>query len=74
MNNKLIDLNNHLFEQIERLGDEDKVGEDLKIECMRAKAIGIIAENIISNAKLALQAEQFKQEYDADNMPTMLEC
>lgn len=39
MNNKLIDLNNHLFAEMERLGDEDLLGEDLDKEIERAKAI-----------------------------------
>jgi hypothetical protein len=67
MNNTLEDLNNHLFAEIERLGDEDMDGEKLAIEINRAKAISSIASQIIANGDLALKAEKFKDEkYDVD--------
>ena len=56
MKNKLSDLNNHLFAELERLGDEDLTEEQLKAEVVRAEAITSIAEQIISNANLALKA------------------
>ncbi len=43
MKNTLTDLNNHLFAQLERLGDEDLDGEKLQQEINRAKAISDIA-------------------------------
>ena len=58
--NKLSDLNDHLFAEIERLGDEDLKGEELDKEIERARAITGIATQIISNGSLALRAEQFK--------------
>ncbi len=61
--NKLVDLNNHLFAQLERLGEEDLSIEDLKKEVDRAKAINAVAGNIIDNAKTALEGAQFSAEY-----------
>lgn len=52
MKNKLNDLNNHLFEQMERLNDEDLSSEELEREIKRAKAMSSIASNIVSNADL----------------------
>jgi hypothetical protein len=65
MNNTLSDLNNHLFAQIERLGDESIKGEDLKEEIDRAKAITGVSTQIIANGSLALRAEQFKSEVNS---------
>lgn len=63
MKNKLTDLNDHLFAQIERLGDEDLKKDDLDVEITRTKAITSVASQIINNAKVALEAETLKQEY-----------
>jgi hypothetical protein len=56
MKNHLTDLNNYLFEQLERLNDEDTVGDELKEEIFRSEAIANVAEKIIDNAKLVLDA------------------
>jgi len=56
--NTLSDLNNHLFAQLERLGEEDIDQEQLKIEVNRSKAMNSIAKNIIDNARVALEGVQ----------------
>ncbi|MEG1497651.1 MAG: hypothetical protein RR385_09800 [Clostridiales bacterium] len=56
MQNKLSDLNNRLFAQLERLDDEELAGEELKSEIERAKAVTGVASQIIANGNLVLKA------------------
>lgn len=62
MKNSLNDLHNHLFEQLERLNDDDLSGEELEKEIKRSKAITSVAEKIIDNAKVALDSQKFIEE------------
>lgn len=75
MRNTLGDLNNHLFAQLERLGDEDLETEELKVEIERSKSIATVAARIIDNASLVLQAKKVTDgAYDARlELPRMLE-
>lgn len=54
--NKLNDLNDHLFEQIERLNDPQLNGEQLKVEISRAKAMASLATPIVNSAKTYVDA------------------
>ena len=63
MKNKLSDLNDHLFMELERLGDEDLSGDKLQEEISRAKAITDIASQAIANAGIVLKAEALRLEY-----------
>ncbi|MCL1812249.1 MAG: hypothetical protein FWG29_01865 [Treponema sp.] len=56
MKNKLTDLHNHLFEQLEFLGDRDIKGEALTEEIRRADTMCKVAGQIIANGNLALNA------------------
>lgn len=57
MKNKMTDLNNHLFAQIERLGDEELTGDKLVEEINRARAVTDVASQIIANGSLVLKAK-----------------
>lgn len=56
--NKLTDLNDHLFAQLERLNNEDMPEEKMMMEIERSKAVGNIAKNIISNGRLLLDSKK----------------
>lgn len=73
--NTLGDLNNILFETLERLNDGEVKGEELEEEMDRARAISGVAKDVVSNASLALEARKFKDDrYDiGEGLPRMLE-
>lgn len=72
--NKLSDLNDHLFAQLERLSDEDISGEKLVEEMDRAKAITSIAKEIVSNGNLVLKAHiAASEKFDKGQAPKMLD-
>lgn len=72
--NTLGDLNNHLFAQLERLGEEDLTEEQLEKEINRTRAITSVAKEVISNANLVLRAKIQVQEHigNKEEMPKML--
>lgn len=63
MKNTLSDLNNHLFEALERLNDEELTGEKLDAEIRKSEAIQKVARTIIENGELALRAKKHLDEY-----------
>lgn len=56
MKNKMTDLNDHLFAQLERLSDESLTPEKLTQETHRTEAIVKVAHQIIGGAALQLKA------------------
>lgn len=62
--NRLTHLNDHLFEQLERLSDNELKGDALIEECNRAKAKSMIAKDIINNAALVLEGRKYVTEND----------
>ena len=68
MKNKLTDLNDHLFEQMERLNDDDLKGDDLTREIIRAQDMCNVAGQIIAGGRLVLDAAKA-----ADELPGISE-
>lgn len=66
MKNKITDLNNHLFAQLERLGNEELSKEDLDKEIQRSKAITGIASNLIESAKVTVEAMKIMEKAGVD--------
>jgi hypothetical protein len=76
MKNTLTDLNNHLFAQLERLGNEEMTDEQLKTEIQRSKAIASISQNVIGNARLVLDAQNAVYDtpnYERKTLPTIFQ-
>lgn len=69
MKNKLSDLNNHLFAQLERLGDEDMTDAELRVEAVRADAMVKVSSQIVKTAQTRLKAVALIAEYGDDIDP-----
>ncbi|MDL2292252.1 hypothetical protein LJC17_01465 [Acholeplasma sp. OttesenSCG-928-E16] len=61
--NTLLDLNNHLFEQLERLNDDDLSEDEIKKESKRAKAMCTVAREIVKNARVILDGQKHVDEF-----------
>lgn len=70
--NKMINLNDHLFEQLERINDDELTEDDLKKEIARAKAMTSIASQIIQNARVSVEAAKAFNEGLIKKFPPML--
>lgn len=66
MKNTLADLNNILFEQLERLMDDETMNdpESFAREIKRSENIARISSVIVSSGTLSLRAHQFASEYN----------
>jgi hypothetical protein len=72
MKNKLNDLNDYLFAQLERLSDEALDQEGLDKEVKRTSSIINISEQIINNAQVALNAAELVAKHGCGNWENML--
>ncbi|MCI6191208.1 MAG: hypothetical protein MR691_14985 [Clostridium sp.] len=64
MKNNLSDVNNYLFEELERLNDDETLEDEgnFKKEIQRAKAVSNICSTIVANANLILNAKKYADE------------
>lgn len=70
--NQLIDLNEALFKQMNRLTDESLSEEALQKEIQRSKAVSNLASQIVQNAKLALEGARAIKLGEVDSKTLML--
>jgi hypothetical protein len=61
--NKLTDLNDILFAQLERLNDDDLKGEAVEGEVRRTAAMVQVADRVVENARLQLEAAKLIAEH-----------
>lgn len=71
MKNKLSDLNNHLFAQLERLSEESLTAEQIEQEAKRAQAIVSVADQIVQGAEMQLRAAKLFADHGAQILPML---
>ena len=69
--NRLTDLNDHLFAQLERLGDENLSGEQIEAEAKRADAIVALADQVTKNADTMLKAARLFADHGERVLPLL---
>jgi hypothetical protein len=69
--NRLTDLNDMLFAQLERIADEDLSTEQLTQEIQRATAVVQIADRIVDTATLQLNGAKLIAEHGAAMLKTL---
>lgn len=72
MKNKLTDLNDHLFAQLDRLGEKDLTSEQLELEVQRTTSIVSVSEQVINNAQIALDAAEMVAKHGIGRWEDML--
>ncbi|MFN3319968.1 MAG: hypothetical protein ACK43M_14560 [Allorhizobium sp.] len=65
MKNRMMDLNNHLFAQLERLSDEDLKGDDLTKEIERANAIVAVSSQLVDVADITIKGAKLIADHGA---------
>lgn len=73
--NTLNNLNNILFAQLEKLAEDDLIGEELEQELKRSDRMNSVADKIIANARLMLDAQKLVYESgkEIEKLPRILE-
>jgi hypothetical protein len=61
--NSLADLNAILFDQIQKIQNDDQTDEELEKEIKKSEAITKLSSQVLSSANIALQAQKQFDEY-----------
>lgn len=74
MTTNLSDLNKALFDQLNRLNSADLKGDELEAELKRTSAVTSVSKEIVSNARVILDAERHRMEFGSyHKLPELLE-
>ena len=65
--NKLMDLNDYLFEELQRLNNRDLTQDQLNMEIKISKQIVSVSQTIINNASLLFQAKKHFDSQKVEN-------
>ena len=73
--NRMSEINGILYSALKRLNDQNLKGKELQVEIDRAKAMGSVAEQIISNCAMQMKIKLMQQAYstNAAALPEALE-
>ena len=63
MKNSMGDLHNHMMAQLERVADPEFEGEALDVEVKRSVAMCQLADTMVRNARVILDAEKHVSDY-----------
>ncbi len=75
MTAKLTDINNILFEQIQKINNDDLSDEELDKQIKKSETINRLTENIIRNGELTVKVVSMAAEYGfvpGNRIPKML--
>ena len=73
MSSKMSDLNDHLFEQLERLSNTGLTADEMDLETQRSRALVSVADRISGNADLQLKAAKLFAEHGQGVLPMLPE-
>ena len=72
MKNRLTDLNDILFAQLERLTDESLSADEIGREVERTQSVVSVADRIVDNARLQLDAAKLISANGGTRLPAMM--
>lgn len=71
MKNRMSDLNDRLFAQLDRMSKENMTAEQIETEVKRTEAIVAVADTIVSNANTQLKAAKLFAEHGRAVLPML---
>ena len=73
MKSNLTSLNDMLYEQLERINDDDLKGDELKEQLAKSKMINDVAKTIVANSTLMFRASKYADKNGIEDETELLE-